>query len=85
MKYDVCPICGKKGIQHLCVGLHCSNICKYCGSSWTITRWQKPTKENHWNNRKPVPQEMIDTKFAELKRRYLLKKAITKQTRIQPD
>jgi ribosomal protein L37AE/L43A len=43
-KYEICPVCGKKGLRHEHTNLSVLATCRYCGSWWAISAWTVKTQ-----------------------------------------
>lgn len=52
-KFEVCPICGKKGIyeNYSYAGISVYNTCRYCKSNWTVRERGEPCRAEHIQKR----------------------------------
>jgi len=46
MKYNICPICKKKGLYPISSYFYITQNCRYCQSSWGTHKWASVTKKN---------------------------------------
>lgn len=70
MKYELCPVCGKKGL-HKTSAKYGTMECRFCGSKWyALGQWQQPTAENGWKTRKPLTADEIEKRIEQQKLIY---------------